>query len=342
MNYPDFKKNFIVAEIGINHNGDMGLAKETIISAAEAGADSVKFQNYKIKDFISDKNLIFEYQSMGKKVIESQYDMFKRCELSRDQLALLKEQADSLGINFHSTPTSIEGIEDLKTIGCKIIKNGSDFLTNLKLIRAMGETGLLTVLSTGMSTISEIRDAVNTFKKTGNTNLVLLQCTSAYPTEPEEVNLARINTLRSQFNANVGFSDHTKGIIAAVGAVLFKSIWIEKHFTLDKTLPGPDHWFSSDPSEFKELVNAVRYAEKLIGSDEILPTKSEKISRKEFRLSCVASRDLKSGSCVTVDDIEFRRPGDGMPPSLENFLIGKKINYSIKKGQQFKKEYFDD
>lgn len=334
-------KTFIVAEIGVNHNGDMSLAKETIVAAAEAGADSVKFQNYKTEDFITDRDLMFQYQSQGKTIKESQYNMFKRCELNRDQLSKLKEVCDKVGIVFHSTPTSYEGIEDLKNIGCEIIKNGSDYLTNLRLIRLMGETGLLIVLSTGMATFAEIEDAVRTFKETGNDKLVLLHCTSAYPTKPEEVNLLRIQKLKDEFDVEVGFSDHTKGNLAAVGSILLGARWIEKHFTLNNNLPGPDHWFSMNPKDLRDLVSSIRYTEKIIGNDKIIPTNSEILSRNDFRLSCVASKDLKPGIRLTHDDIEFKRPGDGIPPSLEKNLVGKKIKFLIKKGQQFKKDILE-
>lgn len=341
----DFKNSnetFIVAEIGINHNGDMGLAKESIIAAAESGANAVKFQNYKTEDFISNKNLKLTYRSQEKFIEESQYEIFKRCELNLEQLLILKEVADKAKVNFHSTPTSLDGIQDLKKIGCTILKNGSDYLTNLKLIREMGETGLLTVLSTGMSTLSEIDDAVRAFRETGNDKIILLHCTSSYPTNPEDVNLARINTLKKVFNVKVGFSDHTKGVTAAIGAVLLGSIWIEKHFTLDRSLTGPDHWFSMNPVELKNLVKSIRDAEKLVGNSQIIPTKNELKSREQFRLSCVASRDIESGSFLSTEDIVFQRPGDGIPPIYENFLLGKKIFHSIKKGQKYQKKHFNE
>jgi len=333
---------FIVAEIGINHNGDMELARESIIAAAEAGADSVKFQNYRTEDFVADQNLLFEYRSQGKAIKESQYDMFKRCELSRDQLASLKETCDSVGVLFHSTPTSFEGIKDLQAIGCELLKNGSDYLTNLGLVRAMGETGLLTILSTGMATLSEIDEAVRTFRETGNQNLMLLHCTSSYPTPPEDVNLARIETLRSAFGVEVGFSDHTNGTIAAVGATVLGVRWIEKHFTLSRELPGPDHWFSMDPAELRVLVSSVREAEKMLGSSDIVPTPSEALGRRDFRLSCVAARDIEAGDRLASTDITFQRPGDGIPPAYADFFIGMCAKQLIPKGKQLKKEYFHD
>jgi N,N'-diacetyllegionaminate synthase len=333
---------FIVAEIGINHNGDMELARESIIAAAEAGADSVKFQNYRTEDFVTDQNLLFEYKSQGKTIQEPQYDMFKRCELSRDQLAFLKETCDSVGVLFHSTPTSVEGINDLQAIGCELLKNGSDYLTNLRLVRAMGKTGLLTILSTGMATLSEIDEAVRAFRETGNQNLMLLHCTSSYPTPPADVNLTRIETLRNAFRVEVGFSDHTDGTTAAVGATILGARWIEKHFTLSKELPGPDHWFSMDPTELRVLVASIREAEKMLGSPNIVPTPSEALGRRDFRLSCVAVRDMQKGERLASSDITFQRPGDGIAPSHEALLIGLKLAQSIQAGQKFDRSHFHE
>lgn len=332
----------IVAEIGINHNGDMGLARDSIIAAAEAGADSVKFQNYKTEDFIADRSLLFEYQSQGRLIKEPQYDMFKRCELTRKQLSYLKEQCDLAGVMFHSTPTSIEGIKDLQEIGCKLLKNGSDYLTNLRLVRAMGETGLKTILSTGMATLAEIDDAVRAFRETGNQSLMLLHCTSAYPTPADDVNLARISALREVFNVEVGFSDHTKGTTAAVGATILGSRWIEKHFTLSKNLPGPDHWFSMDPPELRQLVLSIRDSEKMLGTSAVGPTPSESLGRRDFRLSCVASRDISTGESLKPSDITFHRPGDGIAPIHCDTLEGLRLTREVKKGQKFKKEHFHE
>jgi N,N'-diacetyllegionaminate synthase len=335
------KQVFIVAEVGINHNGDMGLARDAILAAAEAGADCVKFQNYKTEDFITNRDLVLEYKSQGKSVKERQYDIFKRCELTRDQLGYLKEQCDSAGVLFHSTPTSLEGIEDLRAIGCQLLKNGSDYLTNLRLVRAMGETGLKTVLSTGMATLSEIDDAVRAFRETGNENLMLLHCTSSYPTPAEDVNLARISTLRQAFNVEVGLSDHTNGTIAAVGATVLGARWIEKHFTLSKDLPGPDHWFSMDAPELRQLVASVREAQKMLGSSAVGPTPSEALGRRDFRLSCVAARDIGKGESIRPSDIAFQRPGDGFPPIYEVMLVGLKLAKNIKKGQKFESGNFE-
>jgi len=332
---------FIVAEVGINHNGDMGLARESIVAAAEAGADSVKFQNYKTEDFITDRNLIFEYQSQGAIIKEPQYDMFKRCELTRDQLAYLKELCDQAGVLFHSTPTSVEGIADLQEIDCRILKNGSDYLTNLRLVRAMGETGLKTILSTGMATLSEIDDAVRTFRETGNEDLMLLHCTSSYPTPAEDVNLSRMATLRDAFDCEVGFSDHSDGTTAAIGATILGARWVEKHFTLSKDLPGPDHWFSINPEELRILVKSIRVAEKILGTPNISLTDIEKPGRTDFRLSCAASENIAKGEKLSLQKIAYKRPGNGLPPKTANYLEGLFATRNIKKGEQLKFDMFN-
>jgi N,N'-diacetyllegionaminate synthase len=320
---------FLVAEIGINHNGDIELAKKIIDAAVDAGADAVKFQNYRTEDFISDKSLTYKYISQGKTVVESQYEMFKRCELTTESLRDLKAYCDRRLISFHSTPTSEAGIRDLVEIGTPVLKNGSDYLTHLPLIRQMGQTGLPTVLSTGMATLAEIDDALRTFYETGNNQLILLHCTSSYPTPPKDVHLRKIPALSSVFGCLVGFSDHTEGITGAVGAVTLGACWIEKHFTLDKNLPGPDHHFSSDPVEFRDLVTAVRKTEKYLGNSRVEPTSSEIQGRQNFRLSCVAAHSLPAGHLLTQDDIVFQRPGTGVPPVHSYLLVGRTLKHAL-------------
>ncbi|MBS0185079.1 MAG: N-acetylneuraminate synthase family protein [Proteobacteria bacterium] len=323
---------YIVAEIGINHNGDMELAKKTILAAKTAGADAVKFQNYKTEDFVPLKNITYEYLSQGKLVKEFQYDMFKRYELNHKHVMELKDFCDQNKIDFHSTPTNFEGVDLLKKIGVNVLKNGSDFLTNLELIDYMGKSQIPTVLSTGMATISEIDDAVTTFRGTGNENLILLHCTSSYPTPAEDIHLMKIKTLRDTFGVISGFSDHSEGPWAAIGSITYKTAWIEKHFTLDKNLPGPDHRFSCDPKEFSILVEGVRYVEKATGIPYLGPTESEKDSRRDFRLSCCAKRDLKIGDVLSKSDIIFARPGCGFLPKNEVLLLGRTINKPLKQG----------
>ena len=323
---------FIAAEIGINHNGDMVLARKMIDAAAAAGADAVKFQNYRTEDFLSDRTLTYTYQSQGKQVTEPQFDMFKRCELSAGQLKELRAHCETRGVVFFSTPTSDEGIADLRAAGATLLKNGSDYLTHLPLIRSMARTGLPTILSTGMATQGEIEDAVMAFKEAGGSELLILHCTSSYPTPANEVNLRKIPALVAAFGYPVGFSDHSWGTTAALGAVALGACFIEKHFTLDKSLPGPDHRFSSEPEELCELVTRVRELEQNLGDDRIGPTISEMENRHGFRISCVAARDLPVGHVIKSEDIAYRRPGNGKPPKYVNDFIDRRTSMFVARG----------
>jgi N,N'-diacetyllegionaminate synthase len=327
---------FIVAEIGINHNGDINMAYKLIDAAIGCGVDAVKFQNYYTEDFIVDRSINYQYISQGKRVTESQYDMFKRYELSVDALTQIYAYCDERKIIFFSTPTSEQGVNDLWRLGVPLLKNGSDYLVHLPLLKAMGKTGLPTIISTGMATLAEIDDAVTTFQEAGGKDFILLHCTSSYPTSPEEVNLRKISSLAAAFACPVGFSDHTEGIIASIGATAMGACVIEKHFTLDKNLPGPDHTFSSNPEEFKALVDGLRTFEKNLGTSKLGPTLTEKTNRRDFRLSCVATRDLPAGHRLNNSDIGFRRPGIGFPPKSHELLVGRKLKNDVSNNQVFK------
>ena len=331
---------FLVAEVGINHNGDLDLAHRLIDAAAGAGADTVKFQNYRTEDFLSDRSLTYEYVSQGKTVVEAQYDMFKRCELSLAALVKLREHCDRRGIIFHSTPTSEEGINDLVSAGVPLLKNGSDYLVHLPLIQAMARTGLPVVISTGMATLAEIDNAVRAFREAGGKDLILLHCTSSYPTLPKDLHLRKILALIAAFGCLVGLSDHTQGIVAPIGAVALGACYIEKHFTLDKNLPGPDHHFSADPREFRTLVKAVRTMENSLGESTIGPTPSEVIGRQNFRLSCVAVQDLPIGHCLSESDVVFRRPGTGLLPQAVDWIVGRHLGSDVYAGKVLEPDDF--
>lgn len=330
---------FIAAEIGINHNGDMNLARLMIDAAVASGADAVKFQNYRTEDFIRDRSLTYEYVSQGRTVVESQYDMFKRCELSPEMLAELCVYCRKRNIVFFSTPTSEEGISELVRAGAPLLKNGSDFLVHLPLVRAMARSGLPTVLSTGMATLSEIDDSVRAFREAGGTELILLHCTSSYPTPPEDVHLRKLPALAAAFGVLVGLSDHTEGIVAAVGSVALGGCFIEKHFTIDRSLPGPDHRFSSNPAELAELVKAVRTIERSLGSGTIGPAPSEMLGRRDFRLSCCAVRELRAGHQLRLEDITFIRPATGLPPRAVDWIVGRTLKTGLAAGAVLKPEY---
>lgn len=268
--------------------------------------------------------------------------MFKRCELSERQLADLKVQCDNAGVVFFSTPTSERGARVLKSLGASLIKNGSDFLTHLELIRVMALLGLPTVLSTGMATVEEIDDAVRTFRGAGGQDLVLLHCTSSYPTPAGDINLARIPALAERFECPVGFSDHSEGATAAMGAAALGACFIEKHFTLDRNLPGPDHRFSSDPAEFRTLVQSVRRIEQALGTNQLGPTPSEALGRTAFRLSCHAASNLPAGTRLQREHIAYRRPGTGLPPKSAPALEGRTLRRAVPRGHLFAWEDFSD
>lgn len=331
---------FIAAEVGINHNGDLKLAHRSIDAAADAGADGVKFQNYRTEDFVADRTLTYKYKSQGMAVTESQFEMFKRCELAPEALDELRDHCEQRGVVFFSTPTSVNGVNELVRLGVTLLKNGSDYLVHLPLIRAMAQTGLPTVLSTGMSTRVEIEDAVNAFREAGGKDLILLHCTSSYPTRNEDVHLRRIPALAAAFGFPVGFSDHSQGNVAAIGAIALGACFIEKHFTLDRNLPGPDHRFSADLAEFRSLVEAARTVEQSMGSAEFQPAASEELGRRDFRLSCVAARELPEGHRLTAGDIAYRRPGSGFLPKEANKLLNCVLSRKIRAGHVFAPEDF--
>lgn len=326
---------FVAAEVGLNHNGDLELAHRLIDAAADAGADGVKFQNYRTEDFLQDAALMYEYESAGTTVVESQFEMFKRCELPAGVLADLSAHCAERNVEFFSTPTSEEGVEELVRVGATLLKNGSDYLLHLDLVRAMARSGLPTVLSTGMATIDEVDLAVAAFRQAGGTGLVLLHCTSAYPTPPDEVHLRKLATLRARYGCPVGLSDHTDGIVAAVASAALGSAFLEKHFTLDRNLAGPDHRFSADPAELRALVTAVRLAERALGEAEVGPTAAELGARSGYRLSCVAAHPLPAGHTLEPKDVAFRRPGDGIAPPEVDRLAGRVLVHAVAAGHVF-------
>ena len=332
---------FLVAEMGINHGGDLELAKKLVVAATKAGADAVKFQNYRTEDFLSNRTLTYTYRSQGREITESQWDMFKCYEPEPDWWPQLTQLCDDLGIVFFATPTSEARVRELLEVGAPLLKNGSDYLTHVPLLGYMGSTGVPVIVSTGMANQQDVDDAVAAVRRGGKSPLILLHCTSVYPTPPTDVNLLRMVSLHEHYSVPVGFSDHTEGWLAAVQAVTLGACMIEKHFTLDHNLPGPDHWFSSTPNEFRELVDRVRLAEQQLGRADIEPAKAELLGRQEYRLSVVASKDLSAGIQLTEDMVTFRRPGGGILPKHLHQFLGRKLSHSVRKGTPLRREDFE-
>ncbi len=336
----DLKKIMIIAEAGINHNGSFEIAAKMVEEASKAGADAVKFQNFKTEDFIFDKSLTFSYLCGGKKVTESMWDLCKRCELKRQWLPELKKICNKNGIAFLSTPTSNSGVNDLVKIGVSMLKNGSDFLNHVELLRYMGSTGIPVIISTGMADKAEIQDAIDAVQISGKSQVILMHCTSSYPTPIRDVNLGRMAALQEVFGLPVGFSDHTEGCFAAIQAAALNARIIEKHFTLDHSLPGPDHWFSLLPGQLKDYVDNIRDAEKRMGNCEIVPAQSEKKHLKEFKLGLIASRDLPKGRVLKKSDFVIAKPCNGLTPKEANLVTGKRLELNIKKGTCLSWEHF--
>jgi len=327
-----FDNTYIIAEVGINHNGDYDLAVKSVEEAAKTGVDAVKFQSFRTEDFIFDKKLKFTYQSQGVTKTESMWDLFKRTEMGDDWIPKLKTICDRHGLDLLSTPTNQAGIDQLVEAGVKMLKNGSDYLSHISVLELMGKTGLPVVMSTGMAEAIEIREAIEAVRRGGSSEVILLHCTSVYPTKPSDTNLRRMIALQGEFGVRVGFSDHTVGSQAAVQAVTLGACILEKHFTLDHDLPGPDHWFSLDPGEMKTYVKHIRDAEQNLGSAEIRPALSEKDACRENKLSIRVRHDMAAGQEISAEDLTVARPADGLPPKEFNNLIGKTLTKNIGKG----------
>lgn len=325
---------FIIAEAGINHNGDLDLAKKMVLVAKNAECDAIKFQTFKAEEFCSDPTILFTYKSQGSEVTESMLEMFKKHEFTKKQWAELKKLCDDENIIFMSTPQNISDLDMLIDIGVEAIKVGSDDFTNIPLIKNYNSRGLPLILSCGMADLAEIYttlNAINAIEDT-NRNIVLCLCTSQYPTPPEDINLRKLITLEHAFPHVIkGFSDHSVGPLASSLAVTYGAAVFEKHFTLDNNLPGPDHWFSENPSTLKNWVKNIRTAYKMLGSPLISPTKKEIEMRSLARRSVVALQNINQGDKLTESNIGLRRPGDGLPPIFIDEIIGKIAKNDINK-----------
>lgn len=322
---------FIVAEAGINHNGDIKLAKEMVDAAKQAGADAIKFQKFKAEEFISDPKETYTYRSGGRGITESMLEMFKRYEFEPAQWIEIFEYCRKKRIVFFATAQNPPDLDFLlENTDMPLIKVGSDDLTNLELLSYCASKGKPVIISAGMAYLTEVEDAVNVIRQQQD-NIAVLHCVANYPAEPEDLNLQKMITIRDTFKVVTGFSDHSIGSVAATAAAALGASIIEKHFTLDKNLQGPDHWFSADTVEFNNLVKSVRYVEQAIGSGVVEPVKKELKMRKIARRSIVAAKDLPAGRKIAKADIVFKRPGTGLEPKLKNSLVGKVTKQSITK-----------
>ena len=287
---------FIIAEAGVNHNGDYNTAVKMIDEAKKSGADAIKFQTFVAENLVSRYAAKADYQKETTDPNESQLAMIKKLQLSWDEYRNLKIYADKAGIEFMSTPFDQDSIDFLAELGMDIFKIPSGEITNLPYLIMIGKLKRRVILSTGMSTLPEIKEAIDILKKYGTTDITLLHCNTAYPTPYKDVNLNAMKTLRDSFGLPVGYSDHTKGIEVPIAAAALGAVVIEKHFTLDRNMEGPDHKASLEPYELKQMVTSIRNIEDALGSSEKRLTESEAVNRDIARKSIVAKCDIKAGT----------------------------------------------
>jgi N-acetylneuraminate synthase len=323
---------FIIAEIGVNHNGDIRLAEKLVAAAAEAGADAVKFQTFRARDAISAIAPKADYQVMNTKdAAESLLEMVARLELSRDDHVLLKRAAERLGVVFFSKPADVGSADLLESLGVELYKIGSGDINNLPLIRHVARKQKPIILSTGTATIAEVHAAVEAIEELSAAPLYILHCVTEYPCPYRDVNLLAMRTLATVFGKPVGYSDHTPGIEIAVGAVALGARIIEKHLTIDRTLPGPDHRASLEPQDFRAMVDAIRHVEAAIGDGIKRPAPSERPNIDRVRRSLVAARDLAPGAVIREGDVAVKRPGDGITPADLDKVIGLRLAKMVKR-----------
>lgn len=324
---------FIIAEAGVNHNGDISKAKELIDAAVEAGVDAVKFQTFNTDKLTTKKAPKADYQNETTDKNESQYDMLKKLELSKEEHIILKEYCEKKNINFMSTPFSFDTVDLLEEIGIDIYKIGSSDTNNLPLLKCIAQKNKPIILSTGMSTLTEVSEAVDTILNTGNDKLVLLHCVSNYPAEYENINLKAMDTMKNAFNIETGYSDHTLGIEVPVAAAARGAALIEKHFTLDKNMKGPDHKASLNPKELKNMVQSIRNIETSLGNGIKEPTQNEKENKKTIRKSIVVNKNKNKGELINKEDIDIKRPGIGIAPKFFKIITGMKLTKKVKEDQ---------
>ncbi len=332
----------IIAEIGVNHNGDLNLAKKMIDSAKLSGADVVKFQTFDTEKLVSKDTPKVKYQFNNTSPKESHYDMLKRLELSYDDHFKLKKYCDDKQLSFISTPYDLDSAKFLLGLNIDFFKTSSADLVDLPLHHWIAKTKKPSIVSVGMSTMDEIKDTLDIYIKYKNNDIVLLHCVSNYPCSDKSINLNVMNTLKKTFRVPIGYSDHSIGNEAAILSIGNGACVIEKHFTLDKSLPGPDHLASSNPKEFANLVKSIRRAEKMLGSS-IKQIQTEELEMaKVSRKSLFLNKSLKSGEILKLEFLELKRPGTGLMSREIKNIIGKKAVRDLKNGHKVRNSDFHE
>lgn len=321
---------FIIAEAGVNHNGDVKLAKKLIDTAVDCGADAVKFQTFTAELVVTRTAVQAAYQSRNMGKTESQYEMIKQLELNEKDFQVLRDYCSKKKIMFLSTPFSEPDADFLEKLNVPAFKTSSGDIDNLPFLKHLAQKGQPLIVSSGTASLEEIRTAVALIKKAGNQDLVILHCTSNYPAAPESLNLRAIRTIQNEFGLLTGYSDHSESCLVSALAVALGASVIEKHFTLDKNLPGPDHKASLNPVELKDFVKTIRQAEIMLGSFEKKCYSEEISSKKLGRRSIVAKRPIPAGTVIALGDLIMKRPASGLPSAEIEKVIGKIAKQNIK------------
>ncbi len=332
---------FVIAEIGVNHNGDLSVARALIDVAVKSGADAVKFQTFQADRVATTEAPKADYQLQTTTASESQIEMLRMLELSADAHRELQAHCRDQGITFLSTPFDEQAADFLDELDVPAYKISSGDLTNSPLLQHVALKGKPIILSTGMSTLDEVIEAVSTLRSSGCENLVLLHCVSNYPAKPSEVNLRAMQTMRAAFDVPVGFSDHTEGIAVALAAVALGACVIEKHFTLDRRLPGPDHRASLEPAELQSLIEGIRKVESALGTGRKVPTATEMNTANVARRSLIAALDIAAGAILKRDMISLKRPGTGLPPTMLESVLGRRLREDVPSGSLFSLDMFE-
>jgi len=329
---------FIIAEAGVNHNGDIELAKQLIDVAAQSGADAVKFQTFTADALLSHNAPKAEYQQQTTDTAETQYAMIKKLELDRSSHQLLLEHCRRKGIMFLSSPFDLESITTLDELGIEIFKIPSGEITNLPYLRKIGSLNKSCILSTGMSTIQEVETALQVLSDAGTSKelVTVLHCNTEYPTPMSDVNLRAMQTMADLLDVNIGYSDHTLGIEIPIAAVAMGARVIEKHFTLSKDLPGPDHQASLEPRQLKEMVIVIRNLEQALGDGHKRPTPSEEKNKSIVRKSIVAKKYIRQGEVFDEENLTTKRPGTGISPMMWDKIVGISANTDFQPDEMIK------
>lgn len=320
---------FIIAEAGVNHNGSLDTALQLVDAAKATGADAVKFQTFRADLLATRSAHKAAYQERTTDESESQFDMLRRLELDRDAHLKIIRHCQEVGIQFLSSPFDIASVDLLTEMNIAQFKIPSGEITNFPYLRHLAQKGKPVILSTGMSTLGEVEEAVDVLQSAGTKELTLLHCVTEYPAPYEEVNLRAMHTLRVAFGLPVGYSDHTPGIEISIAAVALGAAAIEKHFTLDRGLPGPDHAASLEPTEFRQMVNGIRNVTAAMGDGIKKPAACERANISVARKSIVASRSMPAGHRLLDTDLEVKRPGNGLSPRYLSALIGRSLRVAL-------------